>query len=266
MATLTPAQAAALRTLAGKLETADRGQRQRLIAEGVKLLGVSRATLYRMLGRVGALDTRSTRSDAGKRCVTREQALAVAGLVQTARRANGKQTMPLQLAAQLAAANGMAGLTPENLPSASTLARTMREMGCHPGQLKTGKATGRLRSPHPNYCWQVDASVCVLWYLPGGKMTLLDERLYNARKPGRLADIGDLRITRYVVVDHCSGFFTGAPKIPCTASPSIYIWIRAAATSQACWPSSASAWALNPSITPRAPPTLPAPWKCVRTS
>ena len=208
MATLTPAQAAALRTLAGKLETADRGQRQRLIAEGVKLLGVSRATLYRMLGRVGALDTRSTRSDAGKRCVTREQALAVAGLVQTARRANGKQTMPLQLAAQLAAANGMAGLTPENLPSASTLSRTMREMGCHPGQLKTGKATGRLRSPHPNYCWQVDASVCVLWYLPGGKMTLLDERLYNARKPGRLADIGDLRITRYVVVDHCSGFFT----------------------------------------------------------
>ena len=207
MAALTPAQNAALRALADKLEKADRGERQSLIAEGVELLGVSRATLYRMLGKLGALDKRNTRSDAGKRCVTREQALAVAGLVQTARRANGKQTMPLELAAQMAAANGMAGLTPENLPSASTLSRTMRELGCHPGQLKTGKATGRLRSPHPNYCWQVDASVCVLWYLPGGKMTLLDERIYNARKPGRLAEIGNLRITRYIVVDHCSGFF-----------------------------------------------------------
>ena len=50
MAALTPAQNAALRALADKLEKADRGERQSLIAEGVELLGVSRATLYRMLG------------------------------------------------------------------------------------------------------------------------------------------------------------------------------------------------------------------------
>lgn len=66
MAALTPAQNAALRALADKLEKAERGERQSLIAEGVELLGVSRATLYRMLGKLGALDKRNTRSDAGK--------------------------------------------------------------------------------------------------------------------------------------------------------------------------------------------------------
>lgn len=207
MATLTEAQNHYLRNLAGRWEQAERGERQSLAAEGMAQLGVSRATLYRLMRQVGALEERRTRSDCGRRSVTPEKALAVSGLLQTARRANGKQTMPMELAADIAAANGMAGLSKDTLPSVSTLSRTMRELGCHPTQLKTGKATGRLRSPHPNWCWQVDASVCVLWYLPGGKMSLLDERVYNARKPGRLADISNLRITRYVVVDHCTGFF-----------------------------------------------------------
>lgn len=207
MAAFTEAQNKYLRDLAGRWEKAERGERQKLAAEGMEQLGVSRATLYRLMRQVGALNERRTRSDCGRRSVTPEKALAVSGLIQTARRANGKQTMPMELAADIAAANGMGGLSREDMPSMSTLSRTMRELGCHPSQLKTGKATGRLRSPHPNWCWQVDASVCVLWYLPGGKMSLLDERVYNARKPGRLAEIGNLRITRYVVVDHCTGFF-----------------------------------------------------------
>lgn len=207
MPDFTPAQNKYLRELMARWEKAGRGERSALLTEGMATLHVSRATLYRALRPAGALNDRATRSDCGKRSVSPEQAMAVAGLVQAARRANGKQTMPMELAADLAAANNLAGLTPEGMASASTLSRTMRELGCHPSQLRTGKATGRLRSLHPNDCWQVDASVCVLYYLPGGKMSLLDERMYNARKPGRLAEIGNLRITRYVVVDHCSGFF-----------------------------------------------------------
>ena len=207
MPDFTPAQQKYLRELMARWEKAERGERTALLAEGMATLNVSRATLYRALRPAGALEGRARRSDCGKRSVTPEQAMAVAGLVQAARRANGKQTMPMELAADLAAANSMAGLEASAMPSTSTLSRTMRELGCHPTQLKTGKATGRLRSLHPNDCWQVDASVCVLYYLPGGKMSLLDERVFNARKPGRLAEIGNLRITRYVVVDHCSGFF-----------------------------------------------------------
>lgn len=202
---LTQTQTAALRALAARIERAPHGARSELVAQGARELGLSRATLYRHLRTLGVVDERKTRADAGRRCVTREQALAVAGLVHVARRANGKQTMTIKRAADIVAANGIAGLDAEGAPSVSTVARAMRDYGCHPGQLKTGKATGRMRSPHPNWCWQIDASVCVLYYLPGGKMRLLDERMFNERKPGRLADIGDQRITRYVVVDHCTG-------------------------------------------------------------
>ena len=91
------------------------------------------------------------------------------------------------------------------MPSPKTISTAMRRLGCHPDQVARGKATGRQRSEHPNHVWEVDSSVCVLFYLPGGKkMRLMDERLYNIKKPGRLVEIGRQRVIRYVVVDHCT--------------------------------------------------------------
>lgn len=207
MPPLTPAQHKSLRALAAELEAAGRGARMGIVARGCAELGVSRPTLYRLLAEAGAMPRRKRRADTGERTLTPEQGIAIAGLVQTARRANGKQTLTLKQAATMAAANGMAGLA--DAPHPSTIARTLRERGQHPNQLKGGKATGRMRTPHPNYCWQVDASVCVLWYMPGkGKhLTPLDERQYSPRKPEKLAEIAPLRITRYIVADHCTGSF-----------------------------------------------------------
>lgn len=208
--TLTPAQTHALRALADRLSAAPRGLRSALVRDTALALGLSVTSVYRRLKEMDVTGKRKTRSDAGRRKVDRDLALLVGGLVHTAQRANDKRTTTIKEAVRIVADNGLGVPDPETgeivMPSVSTVARAMRAMGCHPSQLGRGKATGRMRSPHPNWMWQVDASVCVLYYLPGGRMSVLDERIYNARKPGRLADIGDQRITRYVVVDHCTGY------------------------------------------------------------
>ncbi|EGK12352.1 type II secretory pathway, component ExeA [Kingella kingae ATCC 23330] len=62
---------------------------------------------------------------------------------------------------------------------------------------------------HPNHVWQIDASLCVLFYLPvSGKDTGL--RMMNAdefykNKPKNVVKIEQDRVWRYVVTDHCSG-------------------------------------------------------------
>ncbi len=210
---LTKAQTDTLRRLAAELQLAPYGQKRALVEARAETLGISAQSVYRTLREMGeptrAEGPRKKRSDAGKRSVDRELAVRLGGLVHTARRANGKKTMTMELAADILRANGYGSVNQETgevtMPSVSSLSRAMREYGCHPQQLKRGGvAAGTVRSPHPNWSWQADASVCVLYYLPGGKMSLMDERRYNDRKPGKLADIGNQRILRYLVVDHCT--------------------------------------------------------------
>lgn len=209
---LTNAQNEALRKLAQDLDNARRGEKVALVGACALALGLSVQDVYRKLAEMGATagakGQRKKRSDAGKRCVDRDLALQVAGLVHTARRAHGKKTMTMERAARILAADGHGAVNAETgevtMPSVSTLSRVMREHGCHPEQLKRGAPTGRVRSLHPNHSWQMDPSVCVLYYLPGGKMALMDERQYNERKPGKLVEIGNQRILRYIVADHCT--------------------------------------------------------------
>lgn len=218
---LTKAQTESLRALALALEQARRGEKRALVEESAERLGLSVASVYRELaairsggavgetaGTIGTGGQRKKRADAGTRCVDRDLALQLAGLVHTARRQNGKKTMTMKRAARILEDNGYGAVNPENgevtMPSVSTLSRVMREHGCHPEQLKRGAPTGTVRTRHPNHSWQMDPSVCVLYYLPGGKMAVMDERQYNERKPGKLVDIGNQRILRYIITDHCT--------------------------------------------------------------
>jgi hypothetical protein len=53
----------------------------------------------------------------------------------------------------------------------------------------------------------MDASVCLLFYLPKGRTAVLDERSYNAKKPHNLAKLNHERVIRWLIVDHYSGAF-----------------------------------------------------------
>lgn len=210
---LTAAQITALHLLARELDAAS-GARGVLVARAAALLGCAEKTVYAHLKKhAGWSSGKKPRRDKGVTRVDETLALTVGGMVHMARRLNGKKTLSLKASREKLTANGHGVVNPETgevvMPSAETLARVMKShYGCHPDQLRQASPAVRMRSLHPNHCWQVDASVCVLYRLPGkGGVGLINERDYNEHKPGKLIEIAGQRIIRYVVADHYSHNF-----------------------------------------------------------
>ena len=188
------------------------GERGDMVKNMASALRVSVQTGYRYLERYAAWASgKKPRRDKGETCVPESLCRKIAELMLFPR-ANGKQIMTLKLAVTIAKSSGEGIADPETgeitMPSVETISRAMRQYGCHPEQLRKGKPTGRVRSLHPNHTWLLDASVCILYRIRGTKrVVFLDERSYNAKKPKNLAEIGNRRIVRYVVVDHTSNAF-----------------------------------------------------------
>ena len=191
-----------LRALAARLDEAGHGERQPLVRQVAELLCCSEQTVYRRLRQeIGWASGRKRRTDAGRITVSEDTALAAAHLVHVATRNHGKRTMPVTVARDVLRESGYAeaGVSP------STLSRAMRRYGCHPDMLMQGKPAVRLRSLHPNHCWQVDPSLCVLFYLPKGGLSVCEESKFYKNKPGNVAKIERERVWRYVITDHYSG-------------------------------------------------------------
>lgn len=212
---LTPEQLRFIHDTARELKTADpcSGERGEIARRAAAALGVSANTLYGYLRRLaGWTSGKKPREGKGQTSVPFELCKKVAGLVLFGTRANGKRTMTVKRAIAILAAQGEGATNPEtgevSMPSMETVSRAMRQYGCHPDQLGRGKPTTQMRSLHPNHVWELDASVCVLYYIRGTKrIGIMDERKFNEKKPGNLAGIKNKRVVRYVVVDHTSGVF-----------------------------------------------------------
>ena len=197
--------------LKNKLEAAPYMERASLVQDACNLLGCSMATAYRKLEAVGFTSGRKPRKDCGTVCVPAELARTAAGMIIQATRANDKKTLPLTTVCSILEENGMGVVDKETgkvtMPSPTTVARAMRLHGCHPTQVAGGTPAVELRSLHPNHVWQVDASVCVLFYLPKGKVKVLDERVVNAKKPQNMEKIQRERVVRWIITDHTSANF-----------------------------------------------------------
>jgi len=91
--------------------------------------------------------------------------------------------------------------------SESAIANGLRTYNLHPDQLRQATPHTNLQSLHPNHVWQVDGSVCVIYYLPDGNSELveLDDAVHYKNKPQNLKAIEQFRVIRYVVSDHASG-------------------------------------------------------------
>jgi transposase InsO family protein len=198
-----------LMDLKARLNTAPASERGALVDAASQTLRCSMQTVYRQLREIGWSSGRKTRTDKGRISVTEELARAAAGLVKVATRANGKRTMPITVACDVLAGNGYGVVNPQtgevNMPSPTTVARAMRIHGCHPDQLERGNPAQELRSLHPNHVWQLDASLCVLFYLPRGQVQVMDEAKFYKNKPANLARAERDRVWRLVVTDHYSG-------------------------------------------------------------
>lgn len=190
-----------LTSLAKRLSAAPHRGRGALVSDGAAFLGVSVQTLYNRLRGVGFSSGRKLRADKGDSLVTEDEVRAVATLLGN-RRANGKRISVVSDAVDIAVANGLL----HSRVSDQTLLRLMRRYNCHPSQLDRATPHQDLRTLHPNHCWQLDPSLCVLYYLPREKgLCVMDERSFNARKPVALARTLKERVLRYVLTDHYSG-------------------------------------------------------------
>jgi transposase InsO family protein len=202
-----------LRELATKLATAGHGQKGELVSRVAKLLNYSVQEVYRRLERAGFDSGRKPRADKGRTKVSETLARKVGGMVHVATRANSKKTLAIKTALTILTEDGRHGeANPETGEimqievSASTVSRAMRRYRCHPEQLSVPTPHVSQRSLHPNHVWQIDASVCVLFYLPKGGLSVMEEKEFYKNKPQNIKKVENERVIRYVITDHYSGW------------------------------------------------------------
>lgn len=188
------------------------GGKQAVYAAARRELGLSHATLMRKLKAVAITAPRKRRADAGHSSLTREEARQISALLIESTRKNGKRLYSIGDAVTVLRANGVIraeSLNPDTgvvRPlSDSTIHRALRSYGLHPDQLLAPEPVTELASRHPNHVWQIDASLCTLYYLANG-LHGLDPQLHYKNKPGHLARVAPHRVWRYVVTDHASGW------------------------------------------------------------
>lgn len=214
---LNPVQTQRLVQIAQMAAAAPGGGKQTIYDGACQELRVSRATLHRYLKQVVMKPERKKRSDAGDVSLTREEAIAISAMLMSSHRKNAKRLMSIGQAVEVMRANGEVRAeradptTGELRPlSDSAIARALRAYGMHPDQLNRPEPAVELKSLHPNHVWQIDASMCVLYYLntrteaESGLQVMERDQFYK-NKPANLKRIEADRVWSYEVTDHYSG-------------------------------------------------------------
>jgi hypothetical protein len=166
-----------------------------------------------------ATTTRKRRSDAGSSDLTREEALTISAALMESARHNEKRLYSLGDAVDALRASGMIRAeavdkgTGELRPmSLSAIGRALRSYKLHPDQLLAPAPVTELASLHPNHVWQIDASLCVLYYLKPGPdprangLQVMDHDQFYKNKPKNLARIAADRVWSYEITSHSAGW------------------------------------------------------------
>jgi hypothetical protein len=185
------------------IQAAPHGQKARIVQATCAALQISPPTFYRRLEQAGLDTGRKTRSDAGTTQMPLPELRLVSGLLMASRRDNDKQLLTVQDALDMLRANGQVQTT----LTAGRVGQLLREHHLHPDQLAQQEPATEMRSLHPNHVWQIDASVCVLYYLKSGQLQAMDRDEFYRNKPQNLARVAADLCNRYTVSDHYSGAF-----------------------------------------------------------
>lgn len=188
-------------------------------------LQMSKSTLLKKLKAAAYVKPRKKRSDAGKSVISEVEAKVIAATMKGATRMTSKRLYSIEQAADDCRRNGMvmAGNvdteTGEFTPaSKETIRRALLQHRVHPHQLKAASAHVRMASLHPNHVWQLDASICVLFYLKNPKkvakairfgqsnLYMMPEAEFNKNKPDNLDRIAKDRVWSFEITDHTSGW------------------------------------------------------------
>lgn len=180
-------------------------------------LSMSPATLHRKLKEVSFRPLRKQRNDAGKIVMPFEEVQLVSAVLTESIRRNNKRLMSIQQAMEILISNGKIAAcrvdkeTGEMFRlSVSTVARALSHYKLHPDQLSAPAPVTEMQSLHPNHVWEIDPSLCVLYYLRSEAETnrglqVMDSAEFYKNKPKNLARIEKERVWRYCITDHTSG-------------------------------------------------------------
>ncbi|EDD2459396.1 DDE-type integrase/transposase/recombinase [Salmonella enterica] len=194
---------------------AGHGKRGAIYEAACTELGLSRATLLRKLKEVSVTDKRKKRADAGRSALSRDEAALISATLREATRKNGKRLYSITDAVATLRSNGFitAGRTDEAtgeffLLSEDTISRALRNYGLHPEQLDAPAPSSEMASLHPNHVWEIDASLCTLYYLSNGHkgLQVMDSAKFYKNKPANIARIASDRVWSYEITDHTSGW------------------------------------------------------------
>ncbi len=211
---MNPAYIQQLVSIADAVAAATHGEKESIYQRACQQLSTSRGTLLRHLKRVAVTKPRKRRADAGVVTLSIEEARTLSAYCMDGYRKNNRKITALKEAIQVLRDNGeivaatLDTVTGELVPlSESAIANGLRTYNLHPDQLRQATPHTNLQSLHPNHVWQVDGSVCVIYYLPDGNSELveLDDAVHYKNKPQNLKAIEQFRVIRYVVSDHASG-------------------------------------------------------------
>jgi len=226
MAAANPVIDDVLRTAAQRMHATPHGGRRAIAIEAAERTGLSIATVYRrltaLLPRTSTVSAsgeiragRKQRSDAGSSALTADEARIISTYLSETVRGTEKQLAALQNAVTELRTNGLINAgrvnpdTGEFIPmSVSAINRALKVHRFHPDQLRQPAPKVELASEHPNHAWQIDPSLCVLYYLKreAGLRVMPANEFYDG-KPKNLARIANERVWRYVHVDHATGAF-----------------------------------------------------------
>lgn len=205
----------ALIEVARAAEAAPHGKKNAVYQAAAAQLGMSLATLHRKLKEVSIpMKTRKRRSDAGKSSLSFEDAQMLSAYLQESQRANGKRLASIEDALDVLRADNPTFATRidedtgEVLPlSISAVSRALTQYRLHPDQLALPTPKTQLASLHPNHVWQIDPSLCVLYYMRKNVgVQVMEEKEFYKNKPGNIERIEKERVWRYVITDHASGW------------------------------------------------------------
>lgn len=213
MPPLTPAETERLVKTAQDAAQAGHGRKEPIYAAAAAELGRSVGWVKRHLHDVSVRPQRKQRSDSGQHALALGEAQIIAAWVMDGLRKNNKRLRSIRQALQELRYAGMVkaervdDATGEIVPlSFVAVAAAMRKYGLHPDQLLRPAPAAALRSLHPNHVWEIDASLCVLYYLAGVTgLQVLDADKFYKNKPKALERIQSERVWRYLCVDHYSG-------------------------------------------------------------
>jgi transposase InsO family protein len=190
--------------IATELNNASPRERKAIISSYAERTGKGNAQLYRIAKRHGFDSGRKSRADKGvlKCSLNKKQIDFVAALIATSARDKKGPILIVEDALEIAFDNG---IIERGQVTAATMSRILRERQINAEALKRERPHTEMRSLHPNHVHQVDASVCIQYYLKSGKTAIMRESEYiKGNLHGKVKT--KTRLLRYLLVDHFSGF------------------------------------------------------------